>query len=67
MLIVIGELAGLLLPEIDMNSTSPWEVYQLAMAVQFWAGMRILGWNICFIWGIVFLVSVIPQDIVPLL
>ncbi len=56
MLIVIGELVLRLLPEIDMNSASPWEVYQLAMAVQFWAGMAILGWAICFIWGIVFLV-----------
>jgi len=56
MLIVIGELADLLLPEIEMNSASPWEMYQLAMAGQFWAGMRILGWTICLIWAIVFLV-----------
>ena len=55
-LIVIGEVVRFFLPEIDRNA-SPIEVYQQASAIQFWAGVGLLGWSICFIWIIVFLVS----------
>ena len=55
-LIVISEVVRFFLPEIDMNSVSPWEVYQQATVVQFWAGVAIFGWSICFIWLIVYLI-----------
>lgn len=56
LLTVVGDLVRYSIREIDMNSISPFEAYQHALAGQFWSGVGMLGWFICIIWGIVFLV-----------
>ena len=62
LIIVIGEIVNLFLPEININSASPMEVYQQALNSIFWNGVVLLGWIMCLIWGIVFLVrSIWPR------
>ncbi len=56
LLIAFSELQIYLLPEVDRNSAPLMEVYQLGLDQMFWSGVAILGWTICYIWGIVFLV-----------
>lgn len=55
-LIVLYYLAVAFAPKIDLNSASSLEIYQQGIVEIYWGVVGLIGWTICLVWGIAYLV-----------
>jgi lysylphosphatidylglycerol synthetase-like protein (DUF2156 family) len=55
-LIALNYLGVFLLPEIDMNRSSPLEIYQRGLVEITLGWMGLIGWTICLIWVVIYFV-----------